>query len=339
MLCANRQMRSTPPFFLEGASITFEFAPGTRGERVMRELQRILLSKVEPNLSREVVVERVGELAESIARSGMIHPIVVRREAGLDGVGPDRYAVLVGNHRVHAALRLGWTEIEAFVEDCDGLTAELMTIDENLLRYELTQAQQVLAIKRRKEIWDLLGRPDERQVAARRSPVVRSRETSPRGHAQARAFAADTSQRTGKAKSYINAQIARGQVLGTMNLHAIIGTSLDSGPEMDALVTKPEPERNRLIQRAKAGEKVTARSVPTAGGEVHLPHLIDKLLHDFAALAKHATPRAVAEAMANHPQGHTLHPYGCTSWCDASKASRAHRAHHERLPVGGSRRP
>ena len=39
----------------------------------------------------------------------------------------------------------------------------------------------------------------------------------------------------------------------------IVGTSLDEGNEIDALAGLPESEQRRLAQRAKAGEKVTAR--------------------------------------------------------------------------------
>src|SRR5262249_38074445 len=40
----------------------------------------------------------------------------------------------------------------------------------------------------------------------------------------------------------------------------VVGTSLDKGVELDALAKMPEPEQHQLIERAKAGEQVSARS-------------------------------------------------------------------------------
>jgi hypothetical protein len=54
---------------------------------------------------------------------------------------------------------------------------------------------------------------------------------------------------------------ARGETLGD-ELGAVTGTSLDKGMELDALAKLPKDERKGLIDRAKAGERVTARKEP-----------------------------------------------------------------------------
>jgi ParB family chromosome partitioning protein len=43
---------------------------------------------------------------------------------------------------------------------------------------------------------------------------------------------------------------------------SVTGTSLDKGVELDALAKLPKDERKGLIDRAKAGERVTAREEP-----------------------------------------------------------------------------
>jgi hypothetical protein len=80
-----------------------------------------------------------------------------------------------------------------------------------------------------------------------------------RGHTQ---FASELSEVTGESKRGVNAKIARADKLGP-DINRIVGTSLDSGVEMDALAKMPGPERQALVSRAAAGERVCARPEPT----------------------------------------------------------------------------
>jgi ParB-like chromosome segregation protein Spo0J len=58
-----------------------------------------------------------------------------------------------GNHRYEAARSLGWTEIDAVISDFDDLDAELMMIDENLCRAELSAADRARYAARRRAIY------------------------------------------------------------------------------------------------------------------------------------------------------------------------------------------
>ncbi|MCW8159007.1 hypothetical protein D7243_22840 [Stutzerimonas stutzeri] len=193
-------------------------------------------------------------MAKSLSDVGLINPITVVRAKVYDSsIIVDGYRVVTGNHRVAAARALGWEEIEAFViADDDRLENELREIDENLCRAELTPAQRAYAIKRRKEIWE--ARNPEIAVAQ----VEPSQSGSPMARPQEKGFAADTAAVTGEAKSSVNRHVSRAEALGD-DLLEVTGTSLDKGVELDALKAMPEPERKELIQKAKAGEKVTAR--------------------------------------------------------------------------------
>lgn len=79
-----------------------------------------------------------------------------------------------------------------------------------------------------------------------------------RGPGRPKEFAADTAAVSGQSKRDINRDLARADALGP-DLDRIVGTSLDKGVELDALKAMPEPERKELIDRAAAGEKVSAR--------------------------------------------------------------------------------
>jgi hypothetical protein len=72
------------------------------------------------------------------------------------------------------------------------------------------------------------------------------------------AFCSATAEATGKDRRSVERGNARGEALGD-DLAAVTGTSLDKGVELDALAKMPKDERKGLIDRAKAGERVTAR--------------------------------------------------------------------------------
>ena len=100
---------------------------------------------------RPLITEAVDKLAASIREVGLIQPISVRCVPVMDGgVAVDGYQIVAGHHRVAAARALGWTEIDAIIVDAgEHLQAELIEIDENLCRAELTASQRAQAIKRR----------------------------------------------------------------------------------------------------------------------------------------------------------------------------------------------
>ena len=210
----------------------------------------------------------VDKLAASIREVGLIQPVTVRSVSAMhNGLVQRVFQIVAGHHRVAAARALGWTEIDAIVVKAEGhLEAELIEIDENLVRSELSVAQRAHYSKRRKEIWEALhpepsadyGREDggeneqPRQIVA---PVAKH------GHVQPKGFAASTAEVTGENVRQIQRNVARAEAIGD-DLLRLTGTSLDKGVELDALAKLPEPERKELIERAAAGEVVTARVAP-----------------------------------------------------------------------------
>lgn len=227
----------------------------------MKQLVSIPLQQVTLSESRPTVPETVNALASSMRELGLMQPITLRAA----GQG---YRVVAGNHRVSAARALGWAEIEAFVLAEHGQAdQELREIDENLIRAALTPAQRAWAIKRRKDLWERLygaePAPEKEQAPAQDAAPANSGtsvSTIPesRGRGRPREFATETAERTGETKQSINRHAARGTDLGD-TLHEIAGTSLDKGVELDALRALPEDERRTLIERARAGEQVSAR--------------------------------------------------------------------------------
>lgn len=214
--------------------------------------------------SRDLVQANVDMLRASIEQVGLIQPIRVR-PAGVivRGLGEQGFQIVAGHHRVAAARALGWTEIDAIVDTAEHLQAELIEIDENLCRAELTASQRASAIKRRRQIWGALH-PEEIQVGKVCPPESATGYKQP--PPQEKGFAASTAAVSGESKRAINQHLARADALGD-DLERIKGTSLDKGVELDALAKLPETDRKDLIARAEAGEEVSARKTPAVKRE------------------------------------------------------------------------
>lgn len=119
--------------------------------------------------------------------------------------------------------------------------------------------ESAVHIKRRKQIWEALH-PTE--AGGRSLPTCLS-DGRKAGPQHERRFAADTAAVSDESKRSINQHLARAESLGD-DLPRVAGTSLDKGVELDALAKMPEPERKGLIDRADAGEVVSARRIPDA---------------------------------------------------------------------------
>ena len=97
---------------------------------------------VNPNQPRKAFDDSsLHDLAESLRRSGVLQPVVVRR------VG-DRFQLIVGERRWRAAKMAGLSHVPAVVrETTDAETLELALV-ENLLREDLNPMEEAEAYQR-----------------------------------------------------------------------------------------------------------------------------------------------------------------------------------------------
>ncbi len=86
--------------------------------------------------------EKLDELAKSIAASGVVQPIVVRKGEG------DRFTLITGERRLMASKKAGKETIPAIVREVSNLQAMEMTIVENLQRADLNPMEQAHAYHR-----------------------------------------------------------------------------------------------------------------------------------------------------------------------------------------------
>lgn len=81
----------------------------------------------------------IDELAESIHRTGLINPIVITSEGVL----------VAGERRLTAIRQLGWTNVSVqFVEDLSELELQIIELEENVKRVDLSWQDQCLALEK-----------------------------------------------------------------------------------------------------------------------------------------------------------------------------------------------
>jgi hypothetical protein len=168
--------------------------------------------------------------------------------------------LVIGLHRLKAAMKLGWTQIRATAHGkMTNDEADLAEIDENLCRSELSPAERANHIGLRKAIYER-QHPTTKHGAA--PGAGRGKKKSPK-EPKLGSFGEATAKATGQSKTKIKRDAKRHKELGAL-LDKINGTCLDTGVEMDALAKLPEAEQEALVARAAAGEKVSAKAVLAA---------------------------------------------------------------------------
>jgi ParB/RepB/Spo0J family partition protein len=244
-------------------------------------------------LPTQAAVER---LASSMKQIGLRTPITVRYfPAKYEGTD-DTYQLVTGAHRLAAAKQLGWDEIEVFEifgEDVKDSDVELWEIDENLMRVELTDAEEAAAVSRRKEIYEKLM-PQAKQGATGGTNKGKARNEVAKLATSVDSFTKDTADKTGKAERTIRRAATRGKKIGVDNLNKIVGTSLDKGTELDALARLDKEKQADLVARASTGETVSARH-----GDDEIAALRQR--HAEMAAAVHVNGNGAATTIATCP--------------------------------------
>ena len=108
------------------------------------ELIRIPISRIRPNPfqpRKSFNPEQLADLEASLAASGLLQPIAVRRMG-------DAFELIAGERRLRAAANIGWTEIPAIIKDLDDRSSLVMALVENLQRTDLNPIDEARGYQR-----------------------------------------------------------------------------------------------------------------------------------------------------------------------------------------------
>lgn len=127
------------------------------------------LNDIEPNRNqprKDFSEEALSELADSIAKHGLIQPIVVRPT--LDG----RYMIIAGERRWRACRIAGLNEVPVMIKETDDRTLMELALIENLQREDLNPVEEALGFKALIEEFSLTQEEVANRMGKSRSAVT-----------------------------------------------------------------------------------------------------------------------------------------------------------------------
>jgi ParB/RepB/Spo0J family partition protein len=186
-----------------------------------------------------------------MAHQGLLQPIIVRPYEG------GSYWLVAGRHRFEAAKKSKWLEIDCTVlDDIEADEAELIEIDENLIRANLSPAEKAVYVARRKELYETVhGKAKAKGAHAANEKMGKTNDAM---DILSDAFTTDVAKKTGQTARNVRRIAARSPTVTAFP--GIVRTSLDKGSEIDALAKLPPEKQRSLVEAAQRGEKVSAIS-------------------------------------------------------------------------------
>ncbi len=230
----------------------------------------------------------VSELEKSIQTVGLIAPLVI---------SPDN-VILAGARRFQALLNLGYTEAPVMVVDKGALEMELVSIDENLVRKDLSKIEVEGHLRRAKEIYQALNPVEEvAPVSVEAAEIEEKKVVLP-----AEKFLIMVSEKTGLSPKQIHEAINRDEMasnnvkearkngdLSLSQTNEIVKLSKDEQQKsLSHLKTMPVREIKSFVKLAKTKGVETAiketQQDPNAREFVEIEMTLKKLLKKFKQL-------------------------------------------------------
>lgn len=207
----------------------------------------------------------VTELEKSIGTLGLIAPLVI---------SPDN-VILAGARRYQAMLNLGFSEAPVMVVDKNELERELVSIDENLVRKDLSKLEIESHLRRAKEIYTELN-PVEEIVTKTESESAES---------------TDVKKEVLPAEKFLN-MVSEKTGLSPKQIHEAINRD-----EMAATVVK-EARRNGELSLSQTNEIVKLKKEEQ---EIAIEHIKELPVRDIKKFVKLAKVHGVEEAIEQTP--------------------------------------
>ena len=152
-----------------GRGLEALLGPSNREESAIPgAIRELPVGSIKPNPfqpRREFDEAQLEELANSIAASGLLQPVVVRPRPG--GV----HELIAGERRWRAVQRLGWKQIPVVIKDVDDRALLTLALIENLQRDDLSPIDAALGYQRLMDEFKLPQQEVARLVGKDRSTV------------------------------------------------------------------------------------------------------------------------------------------------------------------------
>lgn len=215
----------------------------------------ILLSDIKVGNSRRRFRDVAG-LAESIAEVGLLNPLVIAEDGTL----------IAGLRRLEAVRSLGWTSVPVSIVRLSELDTQIAEIDENLIRGNLSHAEEARLAADRKRLYQ------EKHPETRNGAVGRGRNSfaDSRKPIAAPTFAEDTAAKTGKSARSVYELTQIGESVAPDVLETVIEHApeiANSKAQLLELARMDEEKQREVAEKIEAGEAVDLAAAKRAIAE------------------------------------------------------------------------
>lgn len=208
------------------------------------------LREIEPDKDqprKDFDEQALSELADSIARHGLLQPIAVRAAAG------GAYKIIAGERRWRAARLAGLSEVPVVIKDVTDAEAMELALIENLQREDLDPVEEAMGYRQLMERCELTQEQTAQKIGKSRSTIANSLRLLNLPD-DVLAFLKEGKLSTGHAKVLLGLPDA---ALQTKAAEAVVGQNLNVR-QTEALckkLVKPEkPPKPQPLRPALAGE-------------------------------------------------------------------------------------
>ncbi len=192
------------------------------------------------------------DLMNSIVDGRLVNPITVTKDKQ-----PEKFRLVAGRNRLEACKKLGWTEIPAHIMALDALQAEMLEIDENLIRKKLTALEYAENLKRRKEIYESLH-PDTKQGGTPGKAGGGKEAKDPKSGSFVPSYAEDTAKKTGRSRSAISLATQIASHIGDDVKKQLRGTPIEDRQTDLLALARMKPEKQAHIIEVIAQKKLAS---------------------------------------------------------------------------------
>ena len=208
------------------------------------------LREIEPDKDqprKDFDEQALAELADSIARHGLLQPIAVRAAAG------GAYKIIAGERRWRAARLAGLSEVPVVIKDVTDAEAMELALIENLQREDLDPVEEAMGYRQLMERCELTQEQTAQKIGKSRSAIANSLRLLNLPE-DVLAFLKEGKLSTGHAKVLLGLPDA---ALQSQAAEAVVGQNLNVR-QTEALckkLAKPEkPPKPQPLRPALAGE-------------------------------------------------------------------------------------
>ena len=118
---------------------------GVTNEESALDIEIVKIRPFKDHPFKVVDDEKMQDLVESIRANGILSPVLIRP------IGFDRYEMVSGHRRMHAAKLLGLERVPAIIRDMTEDEAVVRMVDSNIQREELLPSEKAFAYKMKME--------------------------------------------------------------------------------------------------------------------------------------------------------------------------------------------